>query len=105
MAPAAEKLWREIVDARPADFFMPGSLSMLRTYCELSVELEKLTARMSDETSEYDALLNRISKLAMLQATFGRQLRISVQSAMRVRTAQRNEKTEPISKRPWLPGA
>jgi hypothetical protein len=35
---AAKRLWREIVDDRPADFFRPGSLQLLEVFCQLTIE-------------------------------------------------------------------
>ena len=34
LTPAAKRIWREVVECRPADFFRPGALHLLETFCE-----------------------------------------------------------------------
>jgi hypothetical protein len=94
MGQAARKLWQEIVEARPASFFMPGSQNLLRTYCEVSVVLEQLGPRLVAEPDD-PKLAERISKLGMLQGSLAARLRISIQSALRGDRAANFERTEP----------
>jgi hypothetical protein len=70
------------VQSRPQEFFMPGALSMLRTFCEVSVALEELGARLVADPADGEAV-ERFRKLAPVQASLAQKLRITVLSAMR----------------------
>jgi hypothetical protein len=43
---AAKKLWQEIVNDRPSDYFRPGSLQLLEVYCALVMEERALLRRV-----------------------------------------------------------
>jgi hypothetical protein len=94
MKPAAQKIWIEIVEARPAAFFLPGATHLLRTYCEVSAVLEQLGPELA-QTPEDDQLLERVAKLTRLQSTLAQKLRLSIQTAMRIENAAVVERLEP----------
>jgi hypothetical protein len=98
--PQARRLWDEIVLSRPANFFLPGAQSLLRTYVVVSVELEKLGPRLSDDDN--GKVLRRVAILGTLQSTLAQKLRLSVQSSLRIDNARVLERSQPPAAKPWL---
>src|SRR5512133_1662490 len=81
LSAAAKRLWREIVDDRPVDFFRPGSLSQLEQYCAFTTELRRVTKALKTASPEDCRKTLRSAKdLAAMLATLARQLRITVQA-------------------------
>jgi hypothetical protein len=59
---AAKRLWREIVDDRPADFFRPGSLQLLEVFCQLTIEERALLRRVRLAEGEEKAKLLQLAR-------------------------------------------
>jgi hypothetical protein len=85
------KLWREVVESRPRDFFRSGSLSLLRTFCQTSVVLEDIGPQMVADPAD-KALSDRFVKLALLQSNLAARLRLAVQVSMRIENARTQER-------------
>ena len=89
----AKKVWHEIVNTRPADFFRPGSLHLLETFCEAAVAQRTNLGAMV-VAPEDDDVVERVKKLGVLLATLASKLRITVQAEV-VRDSKKLDETEP----------
>jgi hypothetical protein len=96
---SAQRIWREVVECRAPDFFSPGSLSLLRTFCEVSAVLEELGPQLLADLED-DKLIGRVKQLGTLQATLAQKLRISIQSSTR---SDRGKVTEKPTQQPAEP--
>jgi hypothetical protein len=81
----AQGLWRQIVHSWPPKHFKAGSLSLLRTFVEISVMLERLGPKMLDGD---EVAFEKAAKLATIQSTLATKLRLSIQSALRIENAR-----------------
>ena len=88
MPAEAKKLFREIVECRPADFFGPGSLELLATFCRLSIVQRGLVAAAE---ADPDAV-GKAQKLGVFLNVTAAKLRLTVQSASRVGEGKLDEK-------------
>jgi hypothetical protein len=83
MAAAAAKIWQEIVDDRPPDWFRPGSFELLEVFCNHMIEARRLKNVIAREEIRsrkyYDAQACAV-KLSLAMATIASKLRLSVQS-------------------------
>jgi hypothetical protein len=103
MTAAARRIWREVVECRAPDFFSPGSLNLLRTFCEVSVALQELGPQLLADVHD-DKVLERVRKLGTLQAVLAQKLRISIQNATRSDRGKVTEKPVSIPDEPRLLG-
>jgi hypothetical protein len=91
MSPQARRIWQEIVADRPADWFRPGSLQLLRQFCEVSVAqhaaLADLTAAPDD-----DDVVARVKTLAGILNATSIKLRLSVQADVDRRSRRVDER-------------
>jgi hypothetical protein len=94
MPAAARRLWTEVVESRPADFFMPGAQSMLRTFCEVSAALEVIGPELVADP-ENAKLATRMQRLGALQSNLAARLRLTIQSSLRGDKAAVLERVEP----------
>jgi hypothetical protein len=78
----ASRLWREIVEARPPDFFKPGQLHLLAIFVRLLAVHERLLEDL--EADPTDETIKRAARLASSITTYATKLRLTVQSASRV---------------------
>jgi hypothetical protein len=95
---AAKRLWREIVQDRPADFFRPGSLDTLATFCTVSVALPflwKQERTCRDDPAAHTRIVRRICALAALQARLCGDLRLTPRAAIERHSAMRDAKGLP----------
>ena len=93
----ARKLWREVVEARPVDFFAPGSLQLLEQFCETMVTQRIALAEMARaaELNDPDRLAKatRVMKdLATVINNTAVKLRLSIQSALRTESRKNDER-------------
>jgi hypothetical protein len=91
----AKRLWREIVDDRPVDWFRPGSYELLEQYVEFAVQqraLVKALARLGADDDDYPRLLRSVTRLTLTMATLSVRLRLSVQSDVDRRSGKTAEK-------------
>lgn len=91
MPKPAAKVWREIVEARPADFFQPGQLHLLELFC-CSVELQRATLKTLQAQPANDAAHKRMGRLATIIASLATKLRLTISSASRPDAAVNKER-------------
>jgi hypothetical protein len=89
-------LWKRIVNARPPDFFMEGSLQLLANYVRTLVQLGRAmdTVAALDPASDRDAYAQAVGTAAKLNAmavALATKLRLSIQSAIRTDSGKNNE--------------
>lgn len=101
LKPEAQALWRQIVASRPAAFYGPGDLPLLREYCHTTATLLPRV----NSTLEADAdtrLLDARDKLCRLAASLAGKLRICVSSRTRPDVASMRDSVAvgPTNK-PW----
>jgi hypothetical protein len=96
LSAAAQKLWREIVEDRPVDFFRPGALHLLEQLC-VAVVAARQVARCVEE-NPLDANAERAYTNWMQRcAMHCQKLRLSIQTEVDRKSGQLDEK-EPSRK-------
>ena len=83
MPPPAAAIWRDIVEARPVDFFAPGSLHLLEQFCRLVIVQRHNLDLVESDATDNDAL-TRVTKTSAALTTLATKLRLSIQSASRI---------------------
>jgi len=58
----AKRLWREIVEDRPPDWFRPGSAQLLEVFCQLTIEERTLLRRVRRTQGEEKAKLLQLAR-------------------------------------------
>ena len=98
LSPPARKLWKEIIAARPNDFFMPGSLQLLEQFCEVMIAARQAQIKLSETPldAQSASLMRRLSVLSMQLAS---KLRLTLQASMRSDSGKAAEKI--TTARPW----
>jgi hypothetical protein len=97
---AAKRLWREIVEDRPADYFRPGSFDTLATFCTVTLTLRhmwKVERASRGEPAAHTRILRRICALAALQARLCGDLRMTPRANIERHSAKRDAKGLPLS--------
>ena len=74
----AKKLWREIVEDRPIDFFRPGALQLLEQLCIMTVSARRVGAYFQERPGDKDAA-DQYLKLAHQCAMHCQKLRLSIE--------------------------
>ena len=96
----AKTVWKEIVLARPADFFAPGSTHLLEQFCVATVAARQVARSIEiDPTADTDIY----AKYMTLCAGHAQKLRISVQGGVDRHSRKLDEK-EPEAEKPALLG-
>jgi phage terminase small subunit len=93
LSAAAKRLWREIVEDRPVDYFRPGSYEALEQFCEYTIQLRgtlKVLRRASSE--DYPRVLRSAARLSAVLAPLARRLRLSVQASSRYDASKTGER-------------
>ncbi|HEX3162122.1 MAG TPA: hypothetical protein VHQ92_06060 [Pseudolabrys sp.] len=83
MTAPAKVLWREIVADRPVDFFRPGSLDLLESFCQLTIESQRIIrvlARTRVGTGDYIEMQKMAARNSSMLTTLGSKLRLTVQA-------------------------
>ena len=88
---ATKKLWTEVVDSRPADYFAPGSLQILEDFCVASVALAKLAKKITRDPAD-PRLNDSFKKLSGIKATAATKLRLAVSSSVAADSGKLTEK-------------
>lgn len=92
----AKKLWKEIVEDRPIDYFRPGALHLLEQLCIMTVAARQVGASLQenpdDEVSA--ALYLKYTHQCAMHCT---KLRLSIQTEVDRKAGQLDEK-EPTTK-------
>jgi hypothetical protein len=90
-----KRLWREIVDDRPVDFFRPGNFELLEQFCQLMVQLRGLHRQLKKAPpKEYAGVALTVSRLSATGSTLARQLRLTILSDMHRQSAKAVERGE-----------
>lgn len=98
-------LWRDIVESKPADWFGPDSLPILKEYVRAVSACDLLAAKLSAALDGLDAglvkfLLDMRDKEARRAASLATKLRLTQQSRYGARSADRADQRAG-GKRPW----
>ena len=96
-------VWKDIVGARPADFFAPGSLHLLEQFCAASVAQRANMERLAIDPTDYEAI-DRLTKVGNLLNATAQKLRLSIQSALRTESGKNDEREAKVEA-PRLLGA
>lgn len=94
MGPAAAKIWHEIVDCRPADFFAPGALHMLESFCVAVVEAREVMKLVQRNPGRRDHAA-ALKHLVTIEATLGTKLRLTMTQAYRTDNRKLDEYVKP----------
>lgn len=78
----AKALWISICASRPADFFRPGALELLKEFCRRSVIIDDLLDDYEQNPSDV-ALLDIIDRHSRAVSSLAVKLRLSVQADVR----------------------
>jgi hypothetical protein len=92
----AKKLWREIVEDRPVDFFRPGALELLEQLCIMVVSARRVGAYFQERPGDKEAA-DQYLKLSHQCAMHCQKLRLSIQTEVDRKSGQLDEK-EPTPK-------
>ncbi len=90
-----KKIWRDVVSAKPADWFDTGNLALLRRYCWLVSRSDRVTGALEEAEPGSERALLLIKELTPLNAavaTFARQLRLTVQAQIGTKDRKITEK-------------
>ena len=84
LSTSAQQMWKEIVEARPSDYFKPGALHLLEQFCEIMVVqrdalVELSCATVGDEPGRLTAAVRVVKDLGTVLTTTATKLRITVQ--------------------------
>jgi hypothetical protein len=82
---AAARLWRDIAEDRPVDWWNPGSLRLLRRFCRTAVYAERLHDALDDELIGSDTAVLVFKQILAANASLGilaAKMRLSVQAAI-----------------------
>jgi hypothetical protein len=97
----AKAIWKEIVLARPADFFAPGALHLLEQFCVATVAARQVARSIEiDPTADTDIY----AKYMTLCAGHAQKLRLSIQSALRTESGKNDEREAEAEKKTALLG-
>ncbi len=98
LSEAAGKFWKDIVNSKPADWFDPGSLIQLASYCEMAVQEEYLRCRLvalreSNEGGDAMRVLEkRIGLMSSKSIVLASKLRLTVQAMVAWESRKLQEK-------------
>jgi hypothetical protein len=90
----AKAIWRQIVAAKPIDWFDGGNLGYLADHCETQVRLEGIWAALRQVKPGTEESRNLTSELKTIRgnwSTSSRHLRLTVQEVIERHAAKANE--------------
>jgi len=108
MTAPAKALWIEIVSDRPVDFFRPGQLGMLETFCQITIEDRRIVrdlARTRVGTGDYADVQRQAARNCVMLATFGSKLRLTVQADVERHSRKISERGDEAATDPLIGGA
>jgi hypothetical protein len=94
LSPRAKAIWRDIVKAKPLDWFDGGSLGLLADHCETQARLEECWAglrRLPVGCREARMYLDEVKVLRPNYATSSRLLRLTVSAGIERQAAKAAE--------------
>jgi hypothetical protein len=99
------RVWREVLDDLPADWFRGSNLPLLETYCRHIVAARRIAQLIElEEKSDafdpanYDLLLRMQDRETRALATMGTKLRLTQQSILH---KDAKKPRQPPGKKPW----
>jgi hypothetical protein len=87
----AKKLWKEIVEDRPIDFFRPGALYLLEQLCVMAVAARRVSAWVQERPGDEEGQAIYL-KYAHQCAVHCQKLRLSIQTEVDRKSGQLDEK-------------
>lgn len=108
MTAPAKALWREIIADRPVDFFRPGSLDLLESFCQVTIEGQRIVrqlARTRVGTGDYIELQKVAARNSAMLTTLGSKLRLTVQADTDGRSKKTGERGDAGATDPLIGGA
>ncbi|MFO7853939.1 MAG: hypothetical protein R6V44_01695 [Paracoccaceae bacterium] len=104
----AAEIWRQTVDALPADWLEPGALPVLESYARQAVALRRLAMLMEAaeaaepfDVEEFRDAVKAHSAAAQVLKTLGTSLRLTPQTRLRAAAAGARATNAPGGRRPW----
>ena len=98
----AAKLWRAIAQDRPADWFTPATLTLLRRFCRTAVYVERLNDALDGEPIGSKRAVVLFKQTVAANASLGilaAKMRLSTQATIHRRSAKAGERAG--GKKPW----
>jgi len=99
-SPEAAKIWRDVVSAKPVDWFDGGSLSLLSQYCRTMAQAERVAAELdSPMASEFSDVEREVRERRLVNlngncTTLATKLRITVQMKVHSESGMLSEKNK-----------
>lgn len=103
----AKKLWRQIANDRPADWFNPAALRLLRRFCRTAIYAERLHDALEEAAIGSDGAKLLLRQTLAANASLGilaAKLRLSVQAILDRRSGQLSERGHNPLEDPLLGG-
>jgi hypothetical protein len=94
----AKKLWKEIVEDRPIDYFRPGALYLLEQLCIMTVAAHRVSAWLQERPGDEEAAALYL-KYAHQCAMHCTKLRLSIQTEVDRKSGQLDEKEPSVKGR------
>jgi hypothetical protein len=93
----AAAVWREIASSRPPDYFDAGNFPLLELYCETTAHSRELAKKLerfrrANAWGEAKGWERRYALLAAVLVSVGTKLRLTVQSAVSIRSGKLQER-------------
>lgn len=96
LAKEAKKVWRELVDSRPVDYFHEGNFYQLEQLCNTIVAYRLIVPSHLADPKDRD-IAKRVAELTASTSTLCRNLRLTIQSNLRGDSGKLHERTAPRS--------
>ena len=87
----AKAMWREIVRARPADYFGPGSTQLLESFVVASVAVRQIAPLIAADPGDKD-LAETLRRHSAVMATMATKLRLAISSAVKAHSGKLAER-------------
>jgi len=103
-------LWRQIASSKPADQWNPGALDLLKTFCQISVQRDRLVELLfiyKPGTQEYRGVFEQTNASAKTLKSLADGLRLTIQNLVDRKSGRITEKgvgTQEPEKRMLLGG-
>lgn len=100
---SAAKLWNDIVNSLPGDYFRAGDLPLLQAYCTASDRKNKLDIAIAKEGLLYDGAPHPGLKISREEASLMASLAVKLRlcQSSRTRPDSATLKTANTGRRPW----
>lgn len=104
ISPYAQKVWKEVVDTKPPEWFESDTFPLLRAYCIHSAQHKKLTAHLEKfdiEDEVYPRVLKMITEQSKIIGELAVKMRLTQQSRYTPQAAQTANKKTASGKKTW----